>query len=258
MSASLDVHWLPTLVTATDLADSTVVMIDVLRASTTIVHALEAGARQVIPCLEVDEARALATRLPREEVVLGGEREGLPIAGFDLGNSPAEYTPRAVAGRTVVFTTTNGTRAMARCRLARRVLIGAFVNATAVFEQLAACPTIRFLCAGSRGQRSRDDELLAGMLVGWLERHGPAGFRLSPNALLARDHWARSLAGRFAPGAAADPHLLAQEISDSPAGRRLASIGQQSDVLLAAQLDRLRTVPELDVKTFRIGRLGAS
>ena len=80
---------------------------------------LAAGARAVIPALEVDEARRIAAGLPAGEAVLGGEREGLPIAGFDLGNSPSEYRPETVGGRTVVFTTTNGTRAMNRCRAAR-------------------------------------------------------------------------------------------------------------------------------------------
>src|SRR5687768_3032349 len=124
MPRTLDVHFLPELTSPEELAGGVVVVIDVLRASTTITYALAAGARELIPCLEIDDARAAATKLPPAQVVLGGERQGLPIAGFDLGNSPRDYTPERVGGKTVVFTTTNGTKAMLQCRQAARVLIG--------------------------------------------------------------------------------------------------------------------------------------
>jgi 2-phosphosulfolactate phosphatase len=249
---TLDVHWMPTLVAPEDLARSTVVVIDVLRASTTIVHALAAGAREIVPCLEIEDARTAAARFSAGEVLLAGERDALPIEGFDLGNSPAEYTPETIAGRTLVLTTSNGTRAMARCRRADRVLIGAFVNAGAIYEQLLGCPKIDFLSAGTHGRRSHDDELLAGMFVGWIERFGITTCRLTSRAEEARDQWAASLVGSFAPGVPADSELLAQELAKSLAGQRLASIGQESDVLLAAQIDRFRVVPELDLSSFRI------
>ena len=149
----INVHALPTLVTPDEIAGGVVVVIDVLRATTTIIHALEAGAVEVIPCLEVDEARAIAATMPRSEFVLGGERGGLQIEGFDLGNSPLEYEPEAVEGRTVIFTTTNGTRAMHQCRLAERALLGAFVNASAVVDQVAECPRVHLLCSGSGGKK---------------------------------------------------------------------------------------------------------
>src|SRR5438132_9688378 len=128
MSGRLFAHFLPTLMDPDELRDGTAVVIDVLRASTTICHALAAGAREVIPCLEVEEARRVAADNSGSRPMLGGEREGVRIEGFDLGNSPGEYRPDTVGGRTVVFTTTNGTRAMLGCRSARRVLIGSFVN----------------------------------------------------------------------------------------------------------------------------------
>src|SRR5579862_6055151 len=136
MDPLLHVHLLPALVEPEELAASTVVVIDVLRASTTINQALAEGATEVIPCLEVEEARRIAAGLPSGLTVLGGEREGLRIPDFDLGNSPGEYRPDTVAGKTVVFTTTNGTRAMIACRAASRVLVGAFVNWSAVCKML--------------------------------------------------------------------------------------------------------------------------
>src|SRR5438067_13583166 len=102
-AGQLDVYLLPDLVESAALAGEMVVVIDVLRATTTIIHALAAGAREVVPCLEIDEARGVAGRLGKA-AVLGGERGGVAIAGFDLGNSPAEYTRERVGGKTVVFT----------------------------------------------------------------------------------------------------------------------------------------------------------
>ena len=149
MSQQLNVYELPTSVAPEELAGTTAVVIDVLRATTTILYALQAGASEVIPCLEIGDALKIAASLPRSQVVLGGERGGLPIDGFDLGNSPREYDPPAVAGKTVVMTTTNGTRAMDQCRIAESVLIGGFVNAAALADRLAARERIALVCAGS-------------------------------------------------------------------------------------------------------------
>ncbi|MEK6238577.1 MAG: 2-phosphosulfolactate phosphatase, partial [Planctomycetales bacterium] len=109
MSRRLHVHLLPELTTEEALAESHVVVIDVLRASTTIVHALASGAAEVIPCLETDDARELSKRLASDNPLLGGERGGEPIDGFDMGNSPTEYVESKVRGRKIIFTTTNGT-----------------------------------------------------------------------------------------------------------------------------------------------------
>ena len=145
----IDVYLLPALLSRRSLAGKIVVVIDVLRATTTIVHALAAGAKEVVPCLEVEEARRVAGELG-SEAITGGERGGKQIPGFDLGNSPAEYSRERVAGKTVVFTTTNGTRAMLCCKQARRVLLGAFVNFSAVCRELAEARADRASLCGDR------------------------------------------------------------------------------------------------------------
>ena len=94
------------------LAGVTAIVLDVVRASTTIAAALAGGARAVVPVATPEEARALRGKRDAGSVLVGGERGGAPPPGFDHGNSPAEYTPDRVRGRTVVFTTTNGTRAL--------------------------------------------------------------------------------------------------------------------------------------------------
>ena len=256
MNYLLNVYGLPALVTPEELAGGTVVVIDVLRASTTIVHALEAGAKEIIPCLEIEDAHAAAAGLSRAEVVLGGERGGLPIDGFDLGNSPTEYTPQTVGDRTVVFTTTNGTKAIRKCGQADRVLIGSFVNAAAVYRQLIGQSEIHLLCAGTRGEHGQDDTLMAGLLVDRLQRAAGETYQLNAEALTARENWTSAFAVPYATGAEPlDPKLLADKLRDTIAGRNVMAIGKEADILTASQLDRFDIVPEVDPATFGI-RLG--
>ena len=253
MDHILNVYALPSLVTPEDLAGGTVVVIDVLRSTTTIVYALEAGALEVIPCQEVEEARQVASQFPPGDVVLGGERGGLLIEGFDLGNSPTEYTPSSVGNRTVVLTTTNGTRAMAKCGQAARVLLGAFVNASAIFDEIVGQDQIHLLCSGTDGQYSRDDVLLAGLLVEWLQRRGGTPYQLNAQAVTARENWVSSFAVPYAIGAEPlDAELLARELRKSLGGRNLTAIGLDDDIRTASQLDRYSVVPELDLEHFRI------
>jgi 2-phosphosulfolactate phosphatase len=236
---AIAVHLSPLLVAPEALRGRAVVVIDVLRATTTMVHALAAGARAVLSSLEVEEARSRA-RAEGADAILGGERGGLPIAGFDLGNSPGEYTRGAVAGRVVVFTTSNGTRALERSRRARRVLVGAFTNLSAVCAALRAEPRVDILCAGQAGEVARDDVLLAGALVERLEG-GHAGPSLHDGARIARDLWR----GR-------GPGPLAAALADSSSGRRLLEIGRAADIEAAAEIDLAAIAPELDLETGRV------
>ena len=189
---TLKVHLLPELVAPEQLRDHAVVVIDVLRATTTIAFALAAGASEVIPCLEVDDARQLAAKYPAGTVLLGGERLGVRIEGFDLGNSPTEYTTDKVAKKTIIFTTTNGTRAMERCRQARRVLLGALVNRRAIAAALAQETNVDIVCAGTRGEVGLDDALTAGaiaeeVLMQWIS-HVP---EVNDQTRIAMDAWGR-------------------------------------------------------------------
>lgn len=254
MQPLLAAHFLPDLVPPDELAGGVVVVIDVLRASTVITQALAAGARAVIPALEVDEARRIAAGLPSGEVLLGGEREGLPIAGFDLGNSPREYTPETVGGRTVVFTTTNGTRAMNRCRAAARVLIGAFVNLSAVCEIIKCSgstplPPIHLLCAGTRGRITREDVLFAGAVIDRLLINGTVDETAqNDQARIARAAWREATGGE----SRVSVERLAAELRKTQGGRNLKAIHLERDIDDVAQLDSLRVVPELDVAAWRI------
>jgi 2-phosphosulfolactate phosphatase len=260
----IDVFLLPSLAEPEQLAGRTCVVIDVLRATTTIVHALAAGATQVIPCLEVDEARHIAAEIGAA-AVLGGERSGGKIAGFNLGNSPAEYTPQSVGGKTLVFTTTNGTRALTRCKTATRVLIGAFVNFSAVCGEIADVNQLALLCGGTDGEVTREDALLAGAIVCELTASGGRptaswgrplasggreppenpGYALNDQAELAADAWRTAV--RFL-----TDRPLGMTLRDSRGGRNLIGIGHENDIELAAQIDRFNIVPELELSSWRI------
>jgi 2-phosphosulfolactate phosphatase len=252
--SQVNVYALPTLATPTDLLGATAVVIDVLRASTTIVHALEAGATEVIPCLEVDDARRVAAEAgDAAEVVLGGERQAVRIEGFDVGNSPSEYTPYSVGGRRVAITTTNGTRAILAARPAERVLIGAFVNVSAVCHELLHAERIALICAGTAGQYSRDDVLFAGLVVDWLQRRGGLIYQLNAQATTARENWATAFPGPLDLGEAGlTPERLAAELRTSAGGQNLVAAGLEADLLDAARIDRFTSVPELDADQLRI------
>jgi 2-phosphosulfolactate phosphatase len=226
------------------LADSVVVVIDLLRASSTICQALAAGATEVVPFLEVNDALAAAATAAaagdRAKIVLGGERDGRRIDGFDLGNSPAEYMPQTVAGRRVLLTTTNGTRALWHARLARRVLIGSFVNLSAVAASVQDEPRVDILCAGTGGQQTREDILAAGAIVEKLCSRDEAAWNLNDAGAAARRDWqSRS------------DHLVT-ELRTTPGGRNLLAIGLDADLVDCAQIDKLNIVPELNVHAWRI------
>jgi 2-phosphosulfolactate phosphatase len=235
----LRVHLLPKLVEPADLTGRTVVVIDVLRATTTICHALAAGAAAVVPCLEIDEARKKAAAIG-SGAVLGGERLGLRIEGFDLGNSPTEYTRETVGGTTVVFTTTNGTKAMLRAREAANLYLGAFVNLAAVAEAVAGHDRVDLLCAGTRGQVTAEDALFAGAVVDRVLNHGPrtTNHELNDQARLVRDAW-RTVVASKAP--------LAATLRECQGGRNLIAEGFDADIDTAADVDRFTIVPRYDV-----------
>lgn len=233
MIARVDVAVTPSGV-AIGLRGLVVVVIDVLRATTTIVRALEAGALAVIPCLEPEDAIAVRNRVGRDRVLLGGERESHKINGFDLDNSPASYTSDIVTGKTVAFTTTNGTRALQRVGHAgaTAVFCGSLTNRNAVVSALAAVDARAALlvCAGQDGEFSFEDFLCAGAIATACNERFPE-VTLSDAALAAAVTF-RSAADR-----------LAESIASGEHGQSLATLGFLSDIKDAGHLDTSTIVP---------------
>lgn len=213
------------------LAGVTAVAIDVVRASTTIVAALAGGARAVLPVATPDEARVLGRRDGLGPMLIGGERGGAPPPGFDHGNSPAEYTPDRVRGRTVVFTTTNGTRALLALAGAHRVAVGGFVNAAAVVSWVEAeRGNVLLVCAGERGRFCLEDAVCAGLLVSRLAGEGGA---LTDAARAARALW-----DRYA-------RDLGAMLADAAWAQALVGQGRGGDLPLCVALDVHGVVPIL-------------
>jgi 2-phosphosulfolactate phosphatase len=247
----LHVHKLPSQVDERELVGSAVIVIDLLRATTTICHALAAGASEVVPFREIDEARAAAAKAGRERVVLGGERRGVLIDGFDLGNSPADYTRQAIGGRPVLITTTNGTWALHHARLARRVIVGAIVNLSAVVASVQDEPRVDILCAGTDGQETLEDILAAGAMVDLLTSSAGAKWQLNDAAAAAAREW-RLLVGKAELTDRPVREQLALKLRDTLGGRNLIEVGNDGDLPDCAWIDRLNIVPELDVANWRI------
>jgi len=239
------VHLVGDAVKPERLRDGVAVVIDVLRATTTMVYALAAGCVAVRPCAEVEEAKQLADSMRVGQVLLAGERDGRPLPGFDLGNSPKLFTAARCRGQTLVLTTTNGTRALLRAQQAERILIAAFVNYSAVCEQLRLdVRPIHIVCAGNGGDVALEDTLLAGAIVDFLCEN--CGVNLNDGARVAWDCFENH--GRVLEGA----------LEVGAGGVLLASLGYDDDIRAAARVDQFTLAPEArrDPLRIEVGAVG--
>lgn len=176
-----------------------VVVIDALRATSVIAAAIASGAKAVIPVAETDEALAVFKQLPEGTALLCGERGGNKIPGFHLGNSPLEFTQEAVSGKTLVMSTTNGTRAILAAAGAAKLLLGALVNATAVGQAAAASGLdVTILCAGTEGLFTLEDVLAAGAIADAMNTPDAEMDDLTRTAVTLYRQHAGSLAGALA------------------------------------------------------------
>ena len=219
---------------AGDVQGRVAVVIDVLRASTTIAVALANGARTIIPFDRAEEAITRGKALERSDYLLAGERRTVTIPGFDLGNSPREFTREAVAGRTILFTTTNGTAALLAAQPAREVLVGAFVNFSAVVAMLRAAmragSDVALVAAGSERQFALEDAVCAGQFVRAVRR-GRADLSLNDGAQAASQ-----LSRRY--GGA-----TARLFADASHARVLVEAGFADDLAVCGAVDTHPVVP---------------
>jgi len=160
----IDVIGSATQVNAESVRGKTAVIIDVLRATSVMVTALANGAKQVIPVISPEEAFVMKEKMG-DAVLLGGERDAIPITGFDYGNSPLQYTRDVVAGKTIVMTTTNGTLAINNAADADQLIIASFLNAEEVVKCIRDKEDIALICSGTDGQFTLEDALCAGYLI---------------------------------------------------------------------------------------------
>jgi len=231
----IDVYFTPLGLNAGDLSGRGVVVVDVLRATTSIVTALANGAKAVVPAATSEEAVRLTANLEKNGYVLAGERKSLKIEGFALGNSPREMTAEAVGGKTIYMSTTNGTPALVAVQGGEPVLVAAAVNFSAVAERARAVFEERgdlvIVCAGREKQFALEDGYVAGRLVKAV-RKGRRKIALNDAATVVLD-----LPSRFANWAAA--------LGASEAARELRAADLGEDVAFSAKADRFSVVPSI-------------
>ena len=229
---SVETLFIPEEIKNTELEGKLVVVIDVLRASSTIVTALANGCRGFIPILSPKQAKEKAQQFEKERILLGGEREGKKIEGFDLGNSPREYKGEVVKGKTIIFSTTNGVKTLEMAKNAHRIIIGSFLNLHAVGDYCANYRgDILIICAGKEGKYSLEDAACAGMLVDSLKNALSDACKESDANLTAQ-----LLYEKFG-------NNILKILRKSQHGRYLESIGLEKDLMFCSQLDFFHIVP---------------
>jgi 2-phosphosulfolactate phosphatase len=229
----LDVFFTPSQVKPADTAGRLVAIVDVLRASTTVATALGNGAKTVIPLEGADEVITRSKEFSRSGVKLAGEQKMFPIVGFDLGNSPQAFTAEAVEGKTILITTTNGTRALLGVQGARDIVIASYVNFTAVLAMMKVAASsntdIAIICAGEEGSFTLEDAACAGRYVRAIPKRASvaANDAASASVLIEKKYGDN----------------IAKVFKESTHGQALESAGFGDDLAAAAAVDSYPVVP---------------
>lgn len=212
-------------------SDAVVVVIDVLRATSAICSAINTGVNSIVPVETVDEARAYQ----KKGYLVGAERKGQVVEGFDFGNSPFAYQDEKLKGKDVVLTTTNGTRAVKMAESSDCVIIGAFTNLSEICKYLEKKDrNVLLLCAGWKGRFNLEDTLFAGAVVERLSGENVRFGNLSDSAIAAK-YLYQSAKGN-----------LYSFLENSSHRRRLSSLNLEEDIIYCLTEDQTPVVPILD------------
>ena len=226
----LDVCLTPALIPLYNVEDYIVVVIDIFRATTSICYGIENGAEAIIPVSQVEECSAYLEK--GFDYLLAAERNGEVVAGFDFGNSPFSYTKEKVAGKTIVLTTTNGTHALHLSRSAKKIVIGAFINLTAICNWLKQQDeNILLVCSGWKNNFNLEDTLFAGAVVEQLKN---SSFVVDDPALAANDLY----------NIAKDD--LDKYLKKTSHSERLKKLGIEADIEFCLKIDLTTAIPILD------------
>lgn len=225
---NLEVCLTPALLHLHDIKDSIVVVIDIFRATSSICYGIDNGAEAIIPVATIEACRSYS----HSDFLLAAERNGEVVEGFDFGNSPFSYTAAKVACKTIVLTTTNGTHAINVSRGANKIVIGSFLNLTALCNWIKTQPNnVLLLCSGWKDKVNLEDTLFAGGVVNHLRNENyvldDAGIAAEDLYLLAKD----------------DLRSYLQKTSHS---ERLKKLGIEEDIKFCLNLDVTNSIPVLD------------
>jgi 2-phosphosulfolactate phosphatase len=234
-AANVDVYFSAQSFSDDMVRNKVAIIIDVLRASSTIVTALAHGAKGLIPVKNMGDASQIAAKIGSNRFLLCGERDGVKIEDFDLGNSPNEYTDEVVGNKTVILTTTNGTQAIQQAQLADSIYIAAFLNVGEIVKTLKekhAKQNIVLVCSGWKGRMAIEDILLAGYIINALH-----GAEITPD-LPDGAKVALSVFNAY-------KENIEQAIRSSNHAKRLQDLLEQDDIGFCAQIDHLSVLPSL-------------
>lgn len=229
MPRKIEVCVTPALLGLYDIEHTIVVVIDILRATSSIVYGIDNGATAIIPVANVEDCLNYTDK----GYLLAAERNGSVVEGYDFGNSPFSYTKERVGGKTVVLTTTNGTKAlhMARAK-AKQVVVGSFLNLQALCDYLKTCnEDVLLLCAGWKDQFNLEDTLFAGAVVQELRPHFD---EFDDSGVAAEDLYQLAKAD------------LRAYINKSSHSHRLAALNIEADVQFCLQLNLCQAIPVLE------------
>jgi 2-phosphosulfolactate phosphatase len=236
----VDVYLMPSEVDRATLDGRQIVVVDVLRSCTSIATALANGAVKVLPVATVEEATKLAQTLDPKSRVLSGERDGKKVGGFDLGNSPRDYTRERVEGKTLIFASSNASPLMAGLLGGREQRLLAYVNLSAVADEVQrVAQDLVVVCAGKSGRFSLEDAACAGALVGRLS-NSVLGLEMNDAAELVREY-DRS-----------HGHDVEGMLRRSEHGRYLMELGFEEDLPVCARVDGVPLVPFLREKRITV------
>ena len=217
------------------------VVVDVLRATTSMVTAFAHGCAEIIPVAEVEQAERRAREFGGSDVLLCGERNEQPLPGFDLSNSPLEYMGRELNGKTIVLTTTNGSQLFGMTDASTDTVIASFLNVSAVANFLMKeAIDVAVLCAGKYGEFGMEDVVCGGMLIDKIVNQKAGNILLNDGGIAALrlyEYYSTDIQGM---------------LTETNHGKRLIEIGREEDVSFAGQIDVYNIVPHREGGVIRV------
>lgn len=217
----------------------TTVVIDVLRATTTIITALNNGAKEIIPVGSIEFAMKVSGNTFSGHTLLGGERNTKKIDGFALGNSPLEYSPEIVLGKSIILFTTNGSKAIVKAKYSSRLFICSFLNVASLAKQVADSNEVVILCSGNNGLFSYEDAICAGNLIDEL---------LNLNLEIELSDACRTCHILY--NKSKDD--LVEALTKTEHGAKLIENGFEPDIIYSAQSNIIETIPFFEKGTIQL------
>lgn len=231
MKRTIDVCFSPDLIDSYELEGKIVVIVDILRATSCMVSGFANGVKGIIPVATLDECK----QYQKDGFICAAEREGKQVDGFELDNSPFSYMNEKLKGKTICATTTNGTLAISKSMNAEKVIVGAFLNLSAIAIYLEHQPNdVIVHCAGWKGKVNMEDSLFAGALIEKLI-HSHALNCDAPYMALTYYQGVKN--------------ELLSTVQNSAHAKRLSKIGINKDIEFCLEIDRFNVIPVLMGKT---------